>query len=54
MAEKNETKVNRRTQVKDLPKLKKQLSKDEQKEIKGGPRDTTFLPSIGRSEGNNT
>ena len=37
MAEKKEKKVNRRTQVKDLPKGEKALTKEEQKKIKGGP-----------------
>ena len=55
MTEKRADKTSeRRTQVKELPKREQQLSKDEQKKIKGGPRDTTFLPSIGRSEGSNT
>lgn len=37
MAEKKETKTNkRRTQVKDLPKPEQEITKDEQKKIKGG------------------
>jgi hypothetical protein len=44
----------RRTQVKDLPKQETELSKAEQKKVKGGPRNTTFLPSIGRSSDSNT
>ena len=36
MAEKKEKKVNRRTQVKDLQKSKKELSKAEQKKVKAG------------------
>ena len=47
-----ETKINkRRTQVKELPKQKQTLGKEEQKKIKGGPRNSTFLPSIGRIDG---
>ncbi len=51
---KKHEKTNRRTQVKELPKQEQELSKDEQQKIKGGPRDSIFLPSIGRSEGSNT
>ena len=32
----NEKKPNRRTQVKELPKPQQELSKDEQKKVKGG------------------
>ena len=31
-----ETKQTKRTQVKELPKAEKELSKDEQKKVKGG------------------
>jgi hypothetical protein len=31
-----DAKATRRTQVKELPKSKKELSKDEQKKVKGG------------------
>ena len=48
---KNENKPKRRTQVKELPKNEKELSKGEQKKIKGGPQTVSFLPSLGRSEG---
>lgn len=38
MADKKENKTpKQRTQVKDLPKKEKELSKAEQKKIKGGP-----------------
>lgn len=38
MSEKKENKTDkRRTEVKDLPKQEQELSKDEQKKIKGGP-----------------
>lgn len=40
-----------RTQVKDLPKQKQELSKSEQKKIKGGPRTAFFFPSISRTDG---
>ena len=33
---KETTKSNRRTQVKELPKEEKELSKEEQKKVKGG------------------
>ncbi|HEY0078558.1 MAG TPA: hypothetical protein VGB73_07910 [Pyrinomonadaceae bacterium] len=33
---KNENKPKRRTQVKELPKKEKALTKDEQKKVKGG------------------
>jgi hypothetical protein len=37
MTQKKQTKMNkRRTQVKDLPKEQQELSKDEQKKVKGG------------------
>ena len=42
-----------RTKVKDLPKEEKQLSRDEQKKIKGGPTGTVWLPA-GRSSGSTT
>ncbi|HEY0080770.1 MAG TPA: hypothetical protein VGB73_19365 [Pyrinomonadaceae bacterium] len=48
---KKQEKTNRRTQVKELPKQEQELSKDEQKKIKGGPLNSFFLPSINRSEG---
>ena len=44
----------RKTRVKELPKQERELSKDEQKKIKGGPQNTIFLPSIGRSQGSDT
>lgn len=47
-----ETKRTKRTQVKDLPKTERELSKDEQKKIKGGPQSVTFFPSVGRTDGN--
>ena len=37
MAEKKAKTPKRRTQVKDLPKQEKQLSKEEQKKVNGGP-----------------
>ena len=37
----------RRTQVKDLPKEEKELSKDEQKKIKGGPGGGIVIDPIG-------
>lgn len=36
MTDKKEKTSKRRTQVKDLPKKEKALSKDEQKKVKGG------------------
>lgn len=55
MAEKKDAKIpKRRTQVKELPRQEKELSKIEQKKIKGGPQNTIFLPSISRGESNNT
>ena len=39
-------KQTRRTQVKDLPKEEKQLSKEEQKKVKGG-----MIPGIGTALG---
>ena len=44
----------RKTQVKELPKHERELSKDEQKKIKGGPQTISFLPSVGRREGSDT
>ncbi|HEY0080616.1 MAG TPA: hypothetical protein VGB73_18575 [Pyrinomonadaceae bacterium] len=35
---KDENKPGRRTQVKDIPKEQKELSKSEQKKVKGGAR----------------
>ena len=46
MAEKKENKPKRKTQVKELPKKEKELSKAEQKKIKGGPQTALFMPSI--------
>lgn len=51
MAEKKEKTNKRRTQVEELPKKEKQLSKEEQKKVKGGPRSVTFFPSVGRTDG---
>ena len=42
------TKPTRRTQVKELPKEEKQLSKDEQKKVKGG---ASMIPGIGTAVG---
>ena len=57
MAEKKETRTpKRRTQVKELVRKEKELSKDEQKKIKGGPTAANWLPAM-RSDGtggNNT
>ena len=50
---KQTTKSNRRTQVKELPKGEKELSKAEQKKVKGGPDAVIFLPNIGRGGGGN-
>ena len=36
MTQKKENKPKRRTQVKDLPKDEKELTKEEQKKVKGG------------------
>ena len=36
MKEKKETRPERRTQVKDLPKEEQELTKEEQKKVKGG------------------
>ncbi|HEV2765676.1 MAG TPA: hypothetical protein VGV38_22015 [Pyrinomonadaceae bacterium] len=45
MAEKKADKPNqRRTQVKELPKQEKELGKDEQRKIKGGPISSGWLP----------
>ena len=43
---KETTKSNRRTQIKELPKEEKQLSKEEQKKVKGG-----MIPGIGTAVG---
>ncbi|HEY0080766.1 MAG TPA: hypothetical protein VGB73_19345 [Pyrinomonadaceae bacterium] len=45
MTDKKENKTpKRRTQVKELPKQEKQLSKDEQKQVKGGSSILDNLP----------
>jgi hypothetical protein len=44
-------KQTRRTQVKELPRSEEELSKAEQKKIKGGPQSVTFFPSVGRTDG---
>lgn len=36
MTQKKEKNANRRTKIKDLPKQERELSKDEQKNVKGG------------------
>lgn len=36
----------RRTQVKDLPQSEKELSKAEQKKVKGGPTSMGWLPAM--------
>ena len=41
--------TNRRTQVKELPKQEQQLSKEEQKKIKGGPTQSGWLPAMRNS-----
>ena len=51
MAEKKENRAKRKTQVKELPQKEKELSKGEQKKIKGGPRTMLFMPSISRDGG---
>lgn len=51
MTEKKERTHKRRTQVKELPKNEKELSKAEQKKIKGGPQNSNFFPSFGRTDG---
>lgn len=43
---KETTNPNRRTQIKQLPKEEKQLSKEEQKKVKGG-----MIPGIGTAVG---
>jgi hypothetical protein len=35
-----------RTQVKELPKREQELSKEEQKKIKGGPTQSSWLPAM--------
>ena len=47
---KDAKKQTRRTQVKELPKREKELSKDEQKKIKGGPVFSNWLPAM-RNDG---
>ena len=41
--------TNRRTQVKELPKQEQQLSKEEQKKVKGGPTQMEWLPAMRNS-----
>lgn len=44
--EKNQAKGRtRRTEAKDLPKREKELSKDEQKKVKGGKETLAVIPS---------
>ena len=43
---KKQEKTSRRTQVKELPKQEQELSKDEQKKIKGGPNSMQWIPSV--------
>ena len=48
MADKKENKTpKQRTQVRDLPKKEKELSKEEQKKIKGGPTGGIMLDPSG-------
>lgn len=47
MTEKKKQTPKRRTQVKELPKEEKELSKAEQKKIKGGPDFSLSTPSRG-------
>lgn len=51
MTKKQSDKPTRRTQVKELPRKEKELSRGEQQKIKGGPRTSAFFPSIGRTDG---
>ncbi|HEY0078825.1 MAG TPA: hypothetical protein VGB73_09290 [Pyrinomonadaceae bacterium] len=50
MTKKQSEKPKRRTQVKELPKNEKELSKGEQKKIKGGPRNSNFFVNVGRTD----
>lgn len=45
MTEKKEKRAKRKTQVKELPKTEKELSKEEQRKIKGGPDFALTMPS---------
>ena len=46
MTEKKAKTNKRRTQVKELPKEEKQLSKEEQKKVKGGPITAAWMPAM--------
>jgi hypothetical protein len=51
MTEKKKQTNKHRTQIKDLPKQERKLSKDEQKKVKGGPQNSNFFASFGRTDG---
>ncbi|HEV2764433.1 MAG TPA: hypothetical protein VGV38_15750 [Pyrinomonadaceae bacterium] len=46
MAQKKQGRTNRRTEVKELPKQEKELTRDEQKRVRGGVGETlAIIPS---------